>query len=210
MNIYLNNISKQYNDEYIFKNINYVFEYKNTYAIIGDNGSGKSTLCNIIIGYTNSSKGFIQYYNHLSKYHYDIREIYKYITIVSSSCKLLNFLSLKELIEFHSKFKPLKSLDKIYNDLEECNISSYYNTLINNMSDGTKQKIKLILAINSETPLIILDEPTIYLDYNGINWYNNNIINIINNNLLIICSNKKEEYKFCKKILKLNNNSIDI
>ena len=50
MNIQLENISKRYGFEWIFKQVNYQFEANKKYAIVGPNGSGKSTLLKIISG----------------------------------------------------------------------------------------------------------------------------------------------------------------
>ncbi|HEY9486809.1 MAG TPA: ATP-binding cassette domain-containing protein, partial [Chryseosolibacter sp.] len=48
--ITVNDLSKRFNREWIFRNLNYQFRSGNTYAITGPNGSGKSTLLQVVWG----------------------------------------------------------------------------------------------------------------------------------------------------------------
>ncbi|MBP8249426.1 MAG: ATP-binding cassette domain-containing protein, partial [Chitinophagales bacterium] len=63
MKITLNNLSKRFNYEWIFRDINYTFESRNAYALIGPNGSGKSTLLKILSGQLSPSLGTITFAN---------------------------------------------------------------------------------------------------------------------------------------------------
>ena len=67
-----------------------------------------------------------------------------------------------------------------------------------------KQRAKLSLAILSDTPLLLLDEPATNLDANAVKWYQNLIAEFAKEKLVIVCSNyNNEEYSFCKKELVL-------
>ena len=67
-----------------------------------------------------------------------------------------------------------------------------------------KQKVRLALAILSNTPLLLLDEPTSNLDKKAIDWYQNLINNYSQNRLIIVCSNQQEyEYTCCNKQLQI-------
>lgn len=61
MQISLQQASKRFNKEWIFRNLDYTFELGQHYALIGNNGSGKSTLLQIIAGYSSLTKGTIQW-----------------------------------------------------------------------------------------------------------------------------------------------------
>ncbi len=63
MKIILERIGRRFNREWIFKDINYVFEKGFSYAILGANGAGKSTLLSLISGNLSSSEGSIVYLN---------------------------------------------------------------------------------------------------------------------------------------------------
>jgi len=60
---------------------------------------------------------------------------------------------------------------------------------IRQFSSGMKQRVKLVLAILSDVPLILLDEPTMNLDKTGIDWYLELVDKFAGNRTMIICSN---------------------
>jgi ABC-type multidrug transport system ATPase subunit len=66
-----------------------------------------------------------------------------------------------------------------------------------------KQRLKLGLAFYTDTPLLLLDEPTSNLDAQNIAWYKDEISKQLGKRLLIVASNQPEEYEFCKHIIRL-------
>lgn len=65
-------------------------------------------------------------------------------------------------------------------------------------SSGMKQRLKLAQAFFSDTPVLLLDEPTSNLDTGGIGLYNELIIRQAKGKLIIVCSNDEHEFQFCK------------
>ena len=61
MVIELKEAGRRFNQEWIFRNINYTFQSGGKYAILGPNGSGKSTLLSVILGNLSPSEGSIRY-----------------------------------------------------------------------------------------------------------------------------------------------------
>ena len=70
-------------------------------------------------------------------------------------------------------------------------------------SSGMKQRVKLALAVFSDTPLLLLDEPTSNLDEQGIAWYRSLISKYGVNRTLVVCSNQQHEYDYCTHQLQL-------
>ena len=64
-----------------------------------------------------------------------------------------------------------------------------------------KQRLKLGLVFYTDTPIMLLDEPTTNLDAQGIIWYKNTLENNITNRLCVICSNQPSEYECCTQTL---------
>jgi ABC-type multidrug transport system ATPase subunit len=62
-----------------------------------------------------------------------------------------------------------------------------------------KQRVKLALAIFSEVPFLLLDEPTTNLDKQGVTWYLELIQQYKPNRIVVICSNDPREFDFCEK-----------
>ncbi|WP_291559722.1 MULTISPECIES: ATP-binding cassette domain-containing protein [unclassified Clostridium] len=55
-----------------------------------------------------------------------------------------------------------------YRLIDELNIKKYENYIFKNLSEGTKQKTRLIITLLQKNNLILLDEPTNYLDEKSI------------------------------------------
>ena len=68
-----------------------------------------------------------------------------------------------------------------------------------------KQRLKLVLAICSDSPLLLLDEPTTNLDYQGMNWYRELIEKYGKGRSIIIASNVEADYNFCDETLSILN-----
>jgi ABC-type multidrug transport system ATPase subunit len=66
-----------------------------------------------------------------------------------------------------------------------------------------KQRLKLALAIFSETPILLLDEPCSNLDKEGYELYHHLIANYALHKLIIVGSNDPQEYTFCKQHINL-------
>jgi ABC-type multidrug transport system ATPase subunit len=74
---------------------------------------------------------------------------------------------------------------------------------IKNFSSGMKQRLKLGLAMYSESPILMLDEPTSNLDAENIAWYKQEIVQITQKKLILVASNQADEYFFCDEIIRL-------
>jgi ABC-type multidrug transport system ATPase subunit len=73
------------------------------------------------------------------------------------------------------------------------------NKPIKYFSSGMKQRVKLTLAILSETPVVLLDEPASNLDQKGIDWYRELVKQQRTGRIFIICSNSQpQEHDFCQ------------
>ncbi|MDO9184643.1 MAG: ATP-binding cassette domain-containing protein [Bacteroidia bacterium] len=200
MQIKLNNVGKRYNYEWIFRKVNYEFTSDNNYVILGGNGSGKSTLLQVITGNLMQSEGELNYTISDSKI--ENENIFKHLSFAAPYLDLFEEFTLAESIEFQAKFKPFyKELDtkKI---IELTQLENAKDKQIKVYSSGMKQRVRLALAILSDTPLLLLDEPTSNLDKKAIDWYQNLINNYSKNRLIFVCSNQQEyEYPFCNKQL---------
>ena len=110
-----------------------------------------------------------------------------------------------EAVKFHGKFKNFSpSLQGEEDVISVSGLATSANKEIRNFSSGMKQRARLALAILSDTPLLLLDEPSTNLDANAVKWYQNLISEFAKERLVIVCSNyNKEEYSFCGNELTL-------
>ncbi len=75
MEIILENIGRRFNQEWIFRSLNYRFERGQAYAILGANGSVKSTLLQVLAGILSASEGSLTYQSGETKIESDRKTI---------------------------------------------------------------------------------------------------------------------------------------
>ena len=203
MQITLNDIGRRFNRDWIFRNINYTFTSGSSYAILGPNGSGKSTLLQIIAGSLSPSSGTINY--HHNDKEIEGSNIFNYLSVATPYLELIEEFTLAEQIDFHFRFK------KFYPDVTSATLVTLLglekakHKYIKHFSSGMKQRVRLVLAFCSDTPLLLLDEPTSNLDSQGEDWYLQLIQNYTANRLVIIGSNQQNEYAFCNNKLQIGD-----
>jgi ABC-type multidrug transport system ATPase subunit len=82
---------------------------------------------------------------------------------------------------------------------------------VKNFSSGMKQRLKLTLAIMSDTPLLLLDEPLSNLDENGATWYQQMVRDFAGDRTIVVCSNMNEkEIGFCHEKIFLEKTEVKI
>ncbi len=195
--IILNNVGKRFRYEWIFKNMNVQFDGNNQYAVLGANGAGKSTLMKILSGHLSPTQGDIAFYNGNKKTNDE--DVYKNISYAAPYIDLIEEYSLAELIAFHVRFKPFIQNFSGEEVVDILNLSHTADKEIRFFSSGMKQRVRVGLAVLSNTPILLLDEPTTNLDATGIDWY----IHLIEKyaspaeRLCIVASNTPHDYGFC-------------
>lgn len=207
MQITLANAGKRFNRDWIYKSLDYTFVQGNAYAIIGNNGSGKSTLLQSISGATELSNGQCDW-NHSSK-KIAPENVFRYMAIAAPSLELVEEMTAKEFLHFHSVFKPFVSHHSIKEILELVQLSSAANKQIRYFSSGMKQRVKLAQAIFSDVPVLLLDEPCTNLDRSGYELYHQLIKDFCKEKLIIVSSNDEEEYFFCTEKIDIRDYKIN-
>ena len=200
--IELNNIGKRFRYEWIFKNITHSFESGKSYALLGPNGSGKSTPMKILSGHLTPSDGQITFLHNGKKIDGD--NVYQLISYSAPYIDVIEEMTLTEIIAFHSKFKPLRKALIINDLIRILNFKNAADKEIRFFSSGMKQRLKLALSICSDTPILLLDEPTTNLDAQGVAWYQDLMQQFSDKNrLVIVASNIEHDYDFCEEKLNI-------
>lgn len=195
MTIHLQNTGKRYRFDWIFRGLEYSFEKGKRYAVLGPNGSGKSTLLKVLSGHLSPSKGTILFEDQEKKIEPDA--VYRYISYAAPYIELIEEFTLDEALKFHAGLKPLLpdfTPAKLY---ELLSLPRTRSKEIRFFSSGMKQRVKLALAICSNTPVLLLDEPATNLDTQGVEWYKNLIAEYASDRLVVIASNDPHDAEFC-------------
>jgi len=195
--IQVQNASKRFHHEWIFKNLNLELSAGESIAITGGNGSGKSTLLKCLSGAIPLTSGAIQYQSGTTQIIDE--QWFRSLALATPYLELPEEFTLSEVLSFHFQFKnPLQQRSNA-EILEVLGLEKHKSKTLSQFSSGMKQRVKLALAIFSEVPFLLLDEPTTNLDKQGVTWYLDLIQQFTPNRIVMICSNDPREYDFCGK-----------
>jgi ABC-type multidrug transport system ATPase subunit len=196
MEIRLTNVAKHFGREVVFKDLSTNLPPGSRTAILGPNGSGKSTLLQTIAGVLVPTQGTVEHIVKGAPLAPD--EVYRYVSIAAPYLGLYEDLSLEQAIAFHARFKPLL---KGCSTAELARIAYLEHAMdkpVLHFSSGMKQRLKLALAIMSDTPLLLLDEPASNLDAQAIGWFTALLEKHVGQRTLVVASNRQApEYALC-------------
>lgn len=202
--ITLDKIGKQYNTDWIFSDLSCVITPEDPTVILGSNGSGKSTLLQVILSAITPTLGEVRYER--DGFAITPENAFRLMSISAPYIELIEEFTLEEMINFHRRLKPCYQNYTAKEVTTICKLEKSLNKPIRNFSSGMKQRVKLALAILSETPVLLLDEPTSNLDQAGIDWYNELIIKYYKNRTVIVSSNSiAHEFSFCNQQINLED-----
>ncbi|MCU0438667.1 MAG: ABC transporter ATP-binding protein [Raineya sp.] len=159
-----------YPQRVLFKNMHFSCKKGQLTCLLGRNGAGKSSLIRVLSGLQAQTAGEILIEDSpLSKL--KLQEIAQKVAIVLSDKPQTEYLTVYETIAFgrtpylnwQGKYN---SEDKkiIEKSLEITHLQEFSNKYLHTLSDGERQRVMLARALAQDTPIIILDEPTAYLD----------------------------------------------
>ena len=142
-------------------------------ALIGANGSGKSTLLRTLSG-TQAALGGSIWLNGNELSHMRRSNLAKSLAMVLTDRSGGGGLSVGETVEigrhpYTGLLGRLTEEDRriVDRSLEAVGMYGMKKRLLGTLSDGERQKVMIARALAQDTPLIILDEPTAFLDVAG-------------------------------------------
>lgn len=139
-------------------------------TLLGANGSGKSTLLRTISGSQAPLSGHI-YINGRDLTSCTPAQLSRTVAIVHTDRTMAGGLTVEELVSLGRQpytgfFGRLSGVDRaiVADAIRSVGIDSKTTSFVATLSDGERQKAMIARALAQDTPLIILDEPTAFLD----------------------------------------------
>ncbi len=157
----LKNISVGY-DNPLVSSVNAEVSEGELVILVGKNGVGKSTLLNAVKGIQNLKSGTAELLGRPVGA-YSVAELSRKIAVVNTSRPVLAGWTVENVLESTEKSTGMER-SVISDAVTLCQIGDLLLKEVDNLSDGEFQKVMIARAICQQTPLIILDEPTSFLD----------------------------------------------
>ena len=142
-------------------------------ALIGPNGAGKSTLLRTLAGLQPALAGQVEL-DGQPLAAYTPRALARTVGIVLTKRVEALHLSVRQVVEagrmpYTGLTGRLTSADThaVEHAMELTRTTGFANRMIHTLSDGERQRVMIAKALAQDTPLILLDEPTAFLDVRG-------------------------------------------
>lgn len=153
------NLYKSYGKFPVLKGVGLELKKGSITAVLGPNGSGKTTLIKCMLGMVIGQEGEILLDGK------DIEKSWQYRRDIGYLPQIARFpenLKVKELIGMIRDIRnqPAET-EKLVSSF---GLETYMNTPLRHLSGGTRQKVNILLAFMFDSPVYILDEPTVGLD----------------------------------------------
>ena len=140
-------------------------------CLLGTNGVGKSTLLRTLSAFQPQLGGSI-YINDKELGDYTDKQLARMVSVVlTEKCEIRNLL-VTDLIgmgrsPYTGFWGTLRKEDRAVIDraISLIGIEPLAHRMVHTLSDGERQKVMIAKALAQETPIILLDEPTAFLDY---------------------------------------------
>lgn len=172
--IRLENVYFSYGDKQVLKNINFSIERGMFMGLVGPNGGGKTTLIKIILGLIKPDEGSV----YLLDKPIDTFKDWNRIGFVSQKANTFNRgfpATVFEVVAMgltakigYFRFMKKNHKEKVLAAIEQVGMSDYAYHNIGNLSGGQQQRVFIARALVSEPELLILDEPTVGIDYKNV------------------------------------------
>lgn len=169
--IKVENIEKNINDLVVLKNVSMMIKKGKILALLGPNGSGKTTLIRCILSLLSVDSGSIN----VEGCEINIPSSLKRKIGLVSDGNLYENLTVTENILLWRDFYNVDNLfftSELNFLIDYFEIRKYLKYKVNELSKGTKQKVKLIRTFCINPEILILDEPTTALDPEAIDKFN--------------------------------------
>lgn len=203
----IKNLTFKYDNNSILDNLNFKIKKGEWVCIVGESGSGKSTLLNILLKHFPVPDNTVFIFGKdINKY--TAEEILGLITLIEQEPQLFSEMSIMEnlTIGVDRSAEEIKEVAKKLGmgDILE-KISTERKVLLSNagLSGGEKKRLSILRGLLRKTPIVILDEPTAFVDKGSGIAILESLKNSLRDRTVIITTHDKEVLSFCDGIIDL-------
>lgn len=169
--VHVDNLSIGYSGgKIVASNLNAKLERGHLVCLLGANGTGKSTLIRTLCGFQPALAGNVRI-REREVATLNAHDLAKELSVVLTDRLSVPNATVEELVGYGRSpytgfLGRLSKADRacVEEAMGCCQIAHKRKELLNNLSDGERQKAVIAKAMAQDTPLIVLDEPTAFLD----------------------------------------------
>jgi len=219
------NISKNYNERWLFRGINFGILKGDKVALVGQNGTGKTTLMNILAGIIPADEGVVSIRKGISVgYLFQSPSFDENLsvmdTLFTGESPANQAIKLYEKSQLHPEDMDLLSnalelMDKYQAWDYESRVKQILGKLgihdierkVSELSGGQRKRVAMAKVLIEEPDFMIFDEPTNHLDLETIEWLEQTL-SAQNITVLLVTHDRYFLDRVCNNIVELENGNI--
>ena len=219
------NISKNYNERWLFRGINFGILKGDKVALVGQNGTGKTTLMNILAGLVPADEGTVSIRKGISVgYLFQSPTFDESLsvmdTLFTGESPANQAIKLYEKSQLHPEDMDLLSnalelMDKYQAWDYESRVKQILGKLgihdierkVSELSGGQRKRVAMAKVLIEEPDFMIFDEPTNHLDLETIEWLEQTL-SAQNITVLLVTHDRYFLDRVCNNIVELENGNI--
>ncbi|GAB0152315.1 ABC transporter ATP-binding protein [Marinobacterium sp. BA1] len=171
MNLNVEQVQLGYDGNTIIKELSVAIPMQQVTALIGPNGCGKSTLLKSLAGLLRPTRGCIELHGR-SLQDWPRRELAFEVAMLPQKPVAPEGIRVRELVEY-GRFPYQGILRGVSREdrevvtwaMEQTGVESYAEKPVQELSGGQQQRVWIAMAIAQQANILLLDEPTTFLDW---------------------------------------------
>jgi iron complex transport system ATP-binding protein len=169
--IEIDNVNFSYGRQAILRDMSFAVESGDFVAIAGPNGAGKSTLLNLLCGLLHPRRGRIRIDGRDIR-RYSVKELARKVAMVRQESFCAFDFTVSQVVAMARTvymsalgFESQVDREIIAETMELTDTMRFASRPIRQLSGGERQRVFIARALAQQSPILLLDEPTTFLDY---------------------------------------------
>ncbi|MBS9767013.1 MAG: gliding motility-associated ABC transporter ATP-binding subunit GldA [Flavobacteriaceae bacterium] len=200
------NISKNYGNQEVLKDISFSLNTGEIVGLLGVNGVGKSTIMRIITGYIEATEGTV--FVNEEKVSIFQNKTRRWIGYLPENNPLYTEMYVREYLSFHAEIHKVskKNIEEV---IHQVGLQSEQHKKIKELSKGYRQRVGLAGALLHQPKLLILDEPTTGLDPNQLVEIRSLIKSLAKDKAILLSTHIMQEVEaICNRVIVMHKGQI--
>lgn len=150
-------VSKRYQLKEAVQHLSFDLPAGKVIGFIGPNGSGKTTTFKLMTGLLRPNSGEVLFQNKRVN-----RSVAEHMSYLSDTGAVYGFYTVRQIVKYYAGIYTDFNVGKATDMLEFMQLDG--NQRVRALSKGNLGRLKIVLAVSRQAPLIVMDEPLSGLD----------------------------------------------